>query len=81
MTEPETIDATCSACNEDGKGTYRTESRCVNCKWMGETLHSLGHEARDRQEVCPRCECRRTIYHGAYVAPDGDLGALRNVPT
>jgi hypothetical protein len=78
---PETIDGTCPQCNADDKGTYRTESHCLNCKWYGETLHSLGHEAVNRTERCPRCDCR-TIYHGAYVVvADGDLEAMRRVPS
>lgn len=60
------IDATCSRCNKDGTGTYRTEAKCGNCGWEGAALHSLGHEKRDRVEKCPRCETKAT-YMGEWL--------------
>jgi predicted Zn-ribbon and HTH transcriptional regulator len=60
------IDATCSVCQKEGNGTYRTEAECLNCGWKGTAVHSITHEKGDQTEDCPRCGCQR-IYMGAFL--------------
>ena len=50
------IDATCSECVRDRKGTYDVPAACINCGWLGSVRQSRGH-AGYRWE-CPRCGCR-----------------------
>lgn len=59
------LDAQCSVCKRDGKGTYETTFKCTNCALEGVMVHSLTHE-KSYDEECPRCGCRKARA-GAYI--------------
>lgn len=50
------LDATCSTCNDRGRGTYVLLGKCRNCGWSGEVELSKGHQFYSAD--CPYCECR-----------------------
>lgn len=45
------------------EGTYTLAASCLNCDWVGASVHTRGYEAKDRSERCPRCACNTIYFH------------------